>query len=195
MEVLLLGAGEAKRMGMNKLSLLYKGKPLIIHSLSSALEASTHVVLVTGCYEKEVLSLLKEYNLIDHPSLHIVHNPNYEMGQFSSTRVGLESITHTSSCAIALSDAPLILPSHYQILIHHLKDYDGVRVFCNNTPGHPMLIGPHLVALAKEEDVMSSMRGFLHDKNINNIQSSDPSWVTDIDTPEAFEALSRFREN
>lgn len=192
MEVLLLGAGEAKRMGMNKLSLLYKGKPIIVHSLTSALEASNFVVLVTGCYEKEMLFLLKEYSLINHPHLHIVHNPNYKAGQFSSTLLGLEEISPSSSCAIALSDAPLITPSHYKLLENNLFNFDGVRVFHYTTPGHPMLIGRELVELAKKEDVTSSMRTFLQDKNINIIQSSDPSWVTDIDTPEAFKQLSRF---
>ena len=192
MEVLLLGAGEARRMGMNKLSLLYKGKPIIIHAISSALEASSKVVLVTGCYEHEVLSLLEEFHLLDHPALNIVHNPAFAKGQFSSTLVGLREITTSSSCAIALGDAPLIQPSHYQFLKDNLKNYDGVRVFHNRTPGHPMLIAPSLVELAYKEQVMNSMRGFLQDKNINNIQSSDPSWVTDIDTPQAFEALSRF---
>jgi len=192
MEVLLLGAGEARRMGMNKLSLLYKGKPIIIHAISSALEASSKVVLVTGCYEHEVLSLLEEFNLIDHPALNIVHNPTFAKGQFNSTLVGLREITTSSSCAIALGDAPLIQSSHYQFLKDNLKNYDGVRIFHNEIPGHPMLIAPSLVELAKKEMVMNSMREFLQDKNINNIQSSDPSWVTDIDTPQAFEALSRF---
>jgi molybdenum cofactor cytidylyltransferase len=190
MEALLLAAGEAKRMGMNKLILLYKGKPIIIHALSSALESSNKVVLVTGCYEKEVITLLKEYHLIDHPHLHIIHNPNYTMGQFSSTLLGLEEISPSSSCAIALSDAPLITPSHYQLLQDHLRTYDGVRVFYHTTPGHPMLIGERLVELAKHEDVKSSMRNFLQDKHIKVIQSSDPSWVTDIDTPEAYKKLS-----
>jgi hypothetical protein len=58
-----------------------------------------------------------------------------------------------------------------------------------------MLIAPSLVELAKKEQGVNSMREFLQDKNISNIQSSDPSWVTDIDTPQAFEALSRFRKD
>ena len=192
MEILLLAAGEAKRMGMNKLSLLYHDTPIIIHSLLCALQIGTKVVLVTGCYEKETLLLLKEFNLINHPLLHIVHNPNYEMGQFSSTLIGLKEISIASSCAIALCDAPLIKPSHYQFLLAHLTHFDGVRVFHHNTPGHPMLISAALVEAAKKEDVMSSMRKFLEDKNINNIQSGDPSWVTDIDTPQAYEDLIRF---
>ncbi len=190
MEVLLLAAGEAKRMGMNKLSLLYKGKPLIIHSLESALGLSNKVVLVTGCYSSQVLSILEEYQLINHPSLIIAHNSNYQEGQFSSTLVGLKEITKGESCAIALSDSPLITPIHYTFLEENLAGYDGVRVFFHGTPGHPMLCSQKLVLLALKEKNTSSMRDFLQDKHINNIQSGDPSWVTDIDTPESFTALS-----
>ncbi len=195
MEVLLLAAGEATRMGENKLSLLYKEKPIIIHSLTAALESASRVVLVTGCYEKEIISILKEWKLINHPSLQIVHNPNYNMGQFSSTLLGLEKISPASSCAIALSDAPLITPLHYHILEEHLLHYDGVRVFYQSTPGHPMLIDSKLVKVAQQEDVFGSMREFLQDKNIHNIQSSDPRWVTDVDTHQAYEELLCFRED
>lgn len=191
MEVLLLAAGEAKRMGFNKLMLPYKGKPLLIHALESALEASSKVVLVTGCYEPEVLDTLKTYSFINHPSLVVLHNPNYSQGQFSSTLVGLQAITKGQCCAIALSDAPLIKKEHYAFLLDHLEDYDGVRVFYHSTPGHPMLCSSNVVELALKEKNTSSMRTFLVDKYINNIESGDPSWVTDIDTIDSYNALSR----
>jgi molybdenum cofactor cytidylyltransferase len=188
-QIVLLAAGKSERMGKNKLALLYNKKPLLIHSVESAIQATSRVVLVTGYYREEVIKLLNTYNLLNHPHLIIVHNGEPQRGQFSSTLIGLRQIEESHSCAIALADTPLIQPKHYNFLQENLLDFDGVRVFYKGVPGHPMLCSSTLIKSALEVDVTSSMREFLIDKNINNVQSDDPRWVIDVDTPFAYDSL------
>jgi len=192
MQIVLLAAGKSNRMGTNKLALLYNEKPILIHSLEAALAASSSVVLVTGYYREETLTILKTYHYDTHKHLHIIHNSEAYKGQFSSTLVGLNEIDEKQSCAIALSDSPLIQKEHYIFLEKHLKGYDGVRMFYQKTPGHPMLCSPTLIQEARKEKVGTTMRDFLNGKNINNIQSDDPRWVIDVDTKEAYEKLLSF---
>ncbi len=189
MQIVLLAAGESRRMGKNKLALLYKEKPLLIHSLEAALSSSDHVVLVTGYYQREVAQLVEQYHYLHHPNLQIVHNPQSHLGQFSSTLVGFKYIDDNQSCAISLADSPLIEAKHYFFLQENLGSFDGVRVFYKGTPGHPMLCSASLVKEARKEKVDSSMRSFLVGKNINTIESDDPKWVTDVDTREAYASL------
>ncbi|MDC7244831.1 MAG: nucleotidyltransferase family protein [Sphaerochaetaceae bacterium] len=189
MQIVLLAAGKSSRMGTNKLALLYKDKPLLIHSLEAALDFSSHVVLVTGYYREQTLSILKEYRYEHHRALHIVHNNRPSEGQFSSTLTGLKEISGDDCCAIALSDSPLIRKEHYLFLEEHLESHDGVRVFHRSTPGHPMLCSADLVQQAKHEDIHSTMRSFLVGKDINNIESDDPSWILDVDTMPAYRKL------
>ncbi len=191
MEAVVLAAGSGERMGGHKLTLNYEKKPLIVHAVNAALEYCSRVIVVTGYFADEVRSALDEAGLIGRDNVTVVHNNHPEHGQFSSTLTGLKEASAGEHVAIAVGDAPLVSSLHYRFLDEHLGEYEGVRVFVNGIPGHPMLCSSSLVASMRASTGYSSVRDFLVGKDILKIEEKDPSWVTDIDDPTSYMLLVR----
>ncbi len=191
MEAVVLAAGSGQRMGGHKLTLQYEKKPLVVHAVSAALEYCSRVTLVTGFFADEVRSAIDSQGLSGDPRLTVVHNEHPEDGQLSSTLTGLKAAGSGSDVAIAVGDAPLVSSHHYRFLGEHLGAYEGVRVFVNGVPGHPMLCSAALVSAILSSSGYSSIREILVGRNILDLEESDPSWVTDIDDPTGYMLLMK----
>lgn len=191
MEAVILAAGSAERMGGHKLTLLYEKKPLIIHAVTAAIESCSRVVVVTGYFADEVTAVLEEEGLTEDSRVRIVHNEQAGQGQFSSTLIGLAAVTEGQDVAISVGDAPLVTPFHYRFLAEQLGAHEGVRVFVNGTPGHPMLCSASLAASMVKSTGVNSVREFLVGHDILEVEQKDPSWVTDIDDPTSYMLLVR----
>ena len=189
MEAVVLAAGSGERMGGHKLTLIYEKKPLIVHAVTAALHSCSRVIVVTGFFADEVNEALEAEILSEDPRLTVVHNEEAGRGQFSSTQVGLQAVSGTEPVAIAMGDAPLISSLHYQFLEKRIADHEGVRVFVNGTPGHPMLCSATLAASMVNSAGVNSVRDFLVGHDILEVEQKDPSWVTDIDDPTSYMLL------
>ena len=189
MITVLLAAGTSSRMGSAKLLLPYQGKPLILHALDAALAASERVIVVTGCFAPEVTAVVQSRQDRHPRELKVVHNEAYEAGQFSSTRIGVEAIDEPSCFTIALGDAPLITQTHYYSLLPLLADHDTVRPYCTGVPGHPVLCAERLIPVILSLPQQATMRELLAHRDVLRYDTDDPAWITDIDTPEAYERL------
>jgi molybdenum cofactor cytidylyltransferase len=189
MHTVLLAAGKSSRMGDIKLLLPYRDKPLICHAIEAALAGSDYVIVVTGFYEKAIIPILEQYQTQFPYRLTWVQNPHPQFGQFSSTLVGVSHIPETESFAIALGDAPLITAYHYHQLQQLLPSYEAVRPFCNNIPGHPVLCAPSLLPVILAQPKTATMRALLASRAVREFITEDQAWITDIDTPEAYQKL------
>lgn len=189
MVTVLLAAGESSRMGKPKLLLPYHGKPLVLHALDAALDASERVFVVTGWYREEVQFLLEPYYARYNDRVLTIINTNPQAGQFSSTQIGVAKVKEGESFAIALADAPLVTRIHYDELARHLDGFDAVRPYCNTTPGHPVLCAPRLRSVILSLPTNSTMRSLLSGRNVCKLEGNDSAWITDIDTPQAYERL------
>ena len=178
-------------MGGHKLTLVYEKKPLVVHAVNAALLSCSRVVVVTGFYAEEVVNALETEGLTQDPRLTVVHNEDAGRGQFSSTLVGLRAVSKGEDVAIAVGDAPLISSLHYRFLEEQLGEHEGVRVFVNGTPGHPMLCSASLVSSMLKTEGVDSVRNFLIGRDILELEETDPSWVTDIDDPTSYMLLVR----
>lgn len=189
MEIVLLAAGRSSRMGQAKLLLPFRGEAIIVHALRAALQSGYPVILVTGWYEEQIKTLLEPSLKQWGNALHIVQNHNPAQGQFSSTQVGVKQLSDNTPFYIALADAPLIQAHHYRQLEPLLGNYDGVRPFYHTTPGHPVLCAPSLRTTILGAPVTVAMRELLETRNIRRFETNDPAWITDIDTPTAYNNL------
>lgn len=189
MITILLAAGKASRMGGPKLILPYQGKPLLGHSLEAALESSRQVILVTGYHEQQIRPILSPYVSLGSDRLRIIRNPAPELGQFSSTLIGVAEVPLHEVFAIAMGDSPLITPEHYKQLTPLLEGHEAVRPYCGTTPGHPVLCAATLRNIILEFPPSYSMRRLLATRNVRRHDTEDTAWITDIDTPEAYEQL------
>jgi molybdenum cofactor cytidylyltransferase len=136
----LLGAGESKRMGRNKLSLPWGRKTVFEHSLGTLLQS--HV--------REVVVVLRGLN--DSPgwkerqrrgrTIKVVKNPYYRRGMSTSIRRGLQAIdSRVRGILIALGDQPLIKARTINALIHAFDRRSGTIVIPSfrGKKGHPVI--------------------------------------------------------
>lgn len=85
--IVILAAGQSRRMGTAKQMLTYKGSSLIAHTITVALSAGLRpVVVVLGANAEEIRSGLPDAGVI------VAENPGWEEGMASSVRVGLAKL-------------------------------------------------------------------------------------------------------
>lgn len=96
--LVLLAAGESRRMGQPKQLLPIHGRPLIVHMVTAARGCPVDpVVVVTGAHAEAVHAVLAP-----HP-VAVVHNPDWPAGPGSSLRAGLQWLVgHAPQCQAAL---------------------------------------------------------------------------------------------
>jgi len=100
----LLAAGMSTRMGQNKLFLAIDGTSVVRRAASAALAAGLDPLLVVVGHEAErVRAALAD------TAAHIVPNPDYAAGQYTSLRAGIAAVPVWAPAAVVLlADMPLV---------------------------------------------------------------------------------------
>lgn len=115
---IILAAGEAKRMGQQKLYLDFKGKPVLQWALAAALTSELDEVV---CVVREMSEPQQKISL-KHDKLRWICNEKAPEGQSTSIIAGLKTISPKSEAAMFLvGDQPLVKPELINALIHLFK--------------------------------------------------------------------------
>ena len=103
---ILLAAGQSKRLkDENKLTKLFKGKPLINHILFSLIKSKVNKIIIVLGFEH----LKIKTKLLKSKKINFVINKNYKKGMSSSIKTGLKKIPKNSKgFLIVLGDMPNI---------------------------------------------------------------------------------------
>jgi molybdenum cofactor cytidylyltransferase len=103
---ILLAAGQSKRLrGENKLTKLFKGKPLINHILFSLIKSKVNKIIIVLGFEH----LKIKTKLLKSKKINFVINKNYKKGMSSSIKTGLKKLSKNSQgFLIVLGDMPNI---------------------------------------------------------------------------------------
>jgi len=101
---ILLGAGESKRMGVDKLSLLWGRETVLEHCLETFLKSDVNeVIVVLGPRDKRLKGLSRSRKV------KAVVNPLFRKGMSTSIRRGLQTIhSNSQGILIALGDQPYL---------------------------------------------------------------------------------------
>jgi molybdenum cofactor cytidylyltransferase len=134
---ILLGAGESKRMGFDKLSLPLGKMTVLERSLDVLVRSKVkEVIVVLGGRTKRMRRCL------EGPKVKVIINPRYRKGMSTSIRQGLKLIGSDSrGILIALGDEPFVKRRTIDALIDtFLRRQGGIVVpFFRGRKGHPVI--------------------------------------------------------
>ncbi|MCF7923954.1 MAG: nucleotidyltransferase family protein [Candidatus Izimaplasma sp.] len=169
---IVLAGGYSSRLGINKMSIFYKGEPVIVHTIKNMQKVCDRIIVVTGYYHKEISKIIQDID-----SVEVVYNSNYQKGMFSSILTGIKKINN--DFFIIPGDYPLVSETIYKKLLTGNK---SIRVPSHNHKlGHPIFFEKQYrkLLLNTESDNLKSFRNN-YDYEIINVE--DASILFDVDT-------------
>jgi molybdenum cofactor cytidylyltransferase len=187
--LIILAAGESSRLGKPKQNLLYGGKTLLQHAVTTVINSVCDpVIVVLGAYTEIIMPE------IGAAPVQIIHNANWHEGMSSSIRLGITELQKTpgiNSAIIMLCDQPFVdVELINQLLQQHQQSRKGI-IACayNNTLGVPVLFQQkyfaELLALKGHDGAKKLLSAYADD-----IASVDfPKGAVDIDTMDDYEGL------
>jgi molybdenum cofactor cytidylyltransferase len=179
---ILLGAGESRRMGMDKLSLPWGKETVFEHCFKTLLQSNIGELVVVLSHKNKKLNDRFQGNKVK-----VVVNPHPEKGMSASIRKGLQAIDPKSQgILIALGDQPLLKTRTINALINSFspKKGDILLPSYNGMRGNPVLFDR---CYRKE---LESLKGDVggrpilerYSKNVRVFRTKSKGVVLDIDT-------------
>lgn len=171
---IILAGGLSERANTNKLLLEINHKPLICHTVDSMRDFVDEIIVVTGRYHNELLSVLKDVK--------IVENKNYEKGMFSSIIEGVKNVS--SDFFLLPGDIPFVKKEVFQKL---LCGTGSIRIpSYKNELGHPVFFQKENIKGILSEDINSNLRNFISRHDFEKINVNDEMCLFDVDTLENY---------
>jgi molybdenum cofactor cytidylyltransferase len=185
---IILAAGFSSRMNNFKPLMTIDGETVIDRVVSTYRKNGIEVYLVTGYQQDKLIASLKNHDI------HVVENPYFRLGMFSSIQAGLrclpDSVEHFF---IAPADIPQVRPFTIQRMMEKAKGCMGKIIYpeFKGTRGHPVLIpsqlGPAILGWKKEGNLKEVLDYY---KQIAvEVAVPDRYILFDIDSPEDFRKL------
>ena len=196
--VLLLAAGEGSRLGQTPKALLQKDGQSLLSRFCHAITvfAPTQFLVVTGFYadaiESELAKLKKDLGL----PITNVRNPNPELGQASSVRLGLQALkSDYDVLLVALCDQPLVGAMEIDALLKQFEQRDQqkeiILPMIGEQRGNPVVFSHQVIAdiLAVPNMVC---RPFMdqHPELVQIFATDNLAYIADVDTEADLSALN-----
>ena len=188
--LILLAAGESKRMGTPKQLLFYRGVSLIDRALDGALQSNCNrLILVVGANSDLICSQIKDL------PIQIAYNSQWQQGMSTSISTGINTLLQTQidfdAFIIALVDQPLITARVYDRLIERYYANNCLAVASNysNTIGVPALFDRTLVPELLNMKHRGGAKQLLKKYSDLTLNLDLPEAAIDIDTPADYQRL------
>ena len=186
----LLSAGFSRRFGSPKALALLNGKTVLEHVETMLVETKIdEIIVVLGAHAEEI----KPY-LLKHTKLKFVYNKDYNLGQTSSFKAGLQNISKDAQGILLLPvDYPLVQKETIDHLIRHFWDHSPFIVVpaFDQKKGHPPLFSVRLKHefLALDNECGLNVIAHAHEKETIILPVKDPGVIRTFNTPEEFQAI------
>lgn len=185
---ILLAAGGARRFGAPKQLVEWRGEPLVRHVARQALEAGLWpLVAVSGAYAEAVEAALQGLEL------EMVYNPDWEAGQSTSLRRGLEALLRLApqvgAVIFLLADQPGVTPEVLRALRErHAQDLPSILApLVRGQRANPVLFDrrtfPELLQLRGDQ----GGRALFSRYSLQYLPWHAETLLWDLDTPEDYE--------
>lgn len=186
--VIILAAGDSKRMGEPKGLLNYRGKPFLVHQVERLLEIGfSEIIVVLGKDYKLYHEKVPELNGVE-----FTVNPATERGQFSSIQCGMQKIK--SSMAAGVFIFPIDVPCSDEEVWEELANALSSSNIAVTIPefqgkkGHPVLISrefmQHLIACEFDTRLDFEIYKQIDLKKAKIISVNDRNITRNLNTPE-----------
>lgn len=189
---IVLAAGQSRRMGeRNKLVMTIEGKPMVRHVVEAALASKADPVwVVLGHEQHQVRQALRGLKV------RFVTNPDYAEGLSTSFKAGIAALGEdVDGAVICLGDMPRITARHIDRLIQAFNPLEGRSIVVptwHGKRGNPVLWGKSHFPEFREiaGDVGARHLIGRHEEELVQVEMEDGASLVDIDTPEAYAALT-----
>lgn len=185
---MVLAAGSSSRMGQSKQLLKIEDEPLLLKSVRLALQLEDiKVMVVLGANE------LSNRKVINHLTIEIITNPDWQTGMGSSLKVGLQTLLQLmprlKAVLIMVCDQPLLTTDHLNKLIQTFKQTNSpiVASYYSGSAGVPALFEKSLFEklLNLENDSGAKKIVTQHKELVTTVDF--PQGAIDLDTPEDYQ--------
>ena len=189
---IILAAGMSRRMGgRNKLLLPVGGIPMIRHMVHTYSAVVTGPVLVITGHDAQ-----KVEKALEGSPAKTVFNPDYAQGQPTSVACGLRAAGQATTILVGLGDQPLLTSDDLRALLAAHASADTSRISIPVTDqqrGNPLVIPatlcPRLMADPKSPGCKTFTRANPDHVQFHRLDA--PGFYADVDTPEAYDALTQ----
>jgi molybdenum cofactor cytidylyltransferase len=183
---IVLAAGQSTRMGRSKPMLpLGRGDTFLSRIVRTFRDAGVDdVVVVIGHDAEKVAESVANMGIVAR----LVHNPDYESGQFSSLLKGLNAVDRpgVTAALLTLVDVPLVSTSTVRSVIDHYvrTRVPVVRPTRRGEHGHPVAIDRRLFDDLRHADPGSGAKPVVraHASPLGDLEVDDEGAFLDIDT-------------
>lgn len=196
---ILLGAGESKRMKVNKLSLPWGRETIFEHCFSVLLRSKAQeVIVILNPQNARMKRQIEKISTSTTKKVKITFNPHYKRGMSTSIHRGLQVMDpRNEGILISLGDQPFLKTSTINALLRAFNQKRGEIVVPSfrGVKGHPVVFH------RKYEKELLKLRGdtggksilLQYSKQIKTIPVRSEGVVKDIDTREAYQEALRMR--
>ena len=188
--IIILAAGQSKRMGTLKQNLPWKRTTLLGHAIEQGINSiADHVFVVLSSNSKAII------NKTDSGNITTISNPDWESGMGTSIARAMHYLDKNSlyfdAVLIALSDQPLIEYKHYNNLINSLfKNNKTIAATqFDNRAGVPAIFSSQYFSLLSKLHKDHGARKILskHEEEIQILNIDNK--IIDLDTMDAYKHL------
>jgi CTP:molybdopterin cytidylyltransferase MocA len=181
---LILAAGAGTRFGDETKQLAsLRGRPLLTYALEAMTAALDRVVVVLG-HDAEAIQAR-----ISFGSAIVVVCEDWALGQGFSLRRGVAALPDADAVVVTLGDQPFITPQVITGAVEELEGFDAVRAVYDGVPGHPVVLGPRVLAAVGELEGDAGARELLARFHVRKWEAGHLASATDIDTQEELSKL------
>jgi len=184
---LVLAAGAATRFGSPKQLALLDGEPLVNHAVGAQLGAGNieRVAVVVGAHGDEVATVLPA-------EVDVVRALGWTDGMAASLRAGIAALDDADWIVVTLADQPGVTAQIVAMVGDHIAPrLDAVRATYDGMPGHPVALGPALLARAGELEGDHGFRDLLVGARVREVEAGHLGSAHDVDVPSDLEVLTR----
>ncbi|HET9913398.1 MAG TPA: nucleotidyltransferase family protein [Anaerolineales bacterium] len=185
--VIILAAGQSRRMGQPKMLLPWGNLTVIEHVITTFLNAGVEdIVLVTGGAREQVERATARFPIRG------IYNKDYAKGEMlSSLQLGLTAMpAQVRAALVGLGDQPQVQERSVRLVCEAYRENKSQLVVPSfkMRRGHPWLVARPLWGELCQLIPPESPRDFLnqHAGEIHYVEVDTPSILADLDTPEDY---------